>query len=1006
MKLIDVSLTASVAADAKAEKKAHAQKSPERDWRHVLLASLRTSGPSDELEQAARSYSEFRVQEDTDDRQAIDSWYRLSRSNVHAELFHDLHRSDPATADRLARTLTTLPHPGEHFLGFQLVGELGRGAFGRVYLAEQGDLAGRYVVLKIATDIVGESQTLAQLQHTNIVPIYSIHHSGSLQAVCMPYFGATTLADVLEELGNEASLPASGKLLVSTVNARKESTIVASKSVTSIQLPTGAIGDEPPDTTASPLVVSQSDDALLRLKMLEGLSYVEAILWIGSRLADGLAHAHERGIVHRDLKPANILLTDDGQPMLLDFNLSSDAKSHASAMAASIGGTLPYMSPEHLDAFRGNSRDLDARSDLYSMGIILFEMLTGTHPFPARGDLTPSLLEQMVADRQKPLANMRAKNPAVSPAVESIIRHCLEADPGKRYQSARELYEDLERHLHHVPLKYAPEPSIRERAQKWVRRHPRLASLTSVGVLAAAAIGAVTAGFIVRGEVVARHQAKEDLARFQSNLRTAQFYLCPRNIGHEELSQGLDACRSALDQYRIVENPHWDESPAVRRLDHEDQEMLRAEVGELLLLLAHGTAKEAAYQPEPDKRKEQFESALAFNNMAEARTSGGIATGALYMQRADFSESLGRHVDAKIFRDSAKSFPSRTVRDLYLTAREFETQGRFREALPLLEEATRRDPQNFAAWFVQGDCHEALSHDAEAAACFSACIALRPTFHGSWYNRGLVFLKQRFFGRAAADFDQAIVLRPDLPDAYINRALAKEGVENYRGAVEDLNEALERGTPRTRVYFMRAFAKQKAGDARAAQLDTQEGLRLEPADEKSWIARGLARLDAEPKAALADFDKALELNPRSIDALENKAHVLSERLNRTEEAVQVLTNAVELNPDFVPARAGRGVLLARQGKRDAALEDGRESLLRDTKAPNLYQVAGIYALCSKGNLQNHLKALELLSSALRSGFGWDLIDQDTDLDHVRNDPEFRRIVAAAKALQSPPGSRP
>src|SRR6516165_5937944 len=109
MKLIDVSLTASVAADAKAEKKAHAQKSPERDWRHVLLASLRTSGPSDELEQAARSYSEFRVQEDTDDRQAIDSWYRLSRSNVHAELFHDLHRSDPATADRLARTLTTLP---------------------------------------------------------------------------------------------------------------------------------------------------------------------------------------------------------------------------------------------------------------------------------------------------------------------------------------------------------------------------------------------------------------------------------------------------------------------------------------------------------------------------------------------------------------------------------------------------------------------------------------------------------------------------------------------------------------------------------------------------------------------------------------------------------------------------------------------------------------------------------------------------------------------------------
>src|SRR5207248_1178945 len=120
------------------------------------------------------------------------------------------------------------------------------------------------------------------------------------------------------------------------------------------------------------------------LHMLEGLTYVEAVLWIGARLADGLAHAHERGIIHRDLKPANMLLTDDGQPMLLDFNLSTNAAVRANPSAARIGGTLPYMSPEQLEAFQDGKTPMDGRSDLYSLGLIVFQLLTGTHPFPMR----------------------------------------------------------------------------------------------------------------------------------------------------------------------------------------------------------------------------------------------------------------------------------------------------------------------------------------------------------------------------------------------------------------------------------------------------------------------------------------------------------------------------------------------------------------------------------------------------------------------------------------------
>jgi serine/threonine protein kinase/Tfp pilus assembly protein PilF len=976
----------------------------ERDWHRQFLASIRGDLSGHELEEAAQSYSQHCLRRLEQDAEALDSWYRSTGGSEGAQLLRNLHLSDPSTARQFARAVSNLPAAGTSFLNFRLIKELGKGAFGRVYLAEQGDLANRIVALKVSTDIFAESQTLAQLQHTNIVPIYSIHHADSFQAVCMPYFGATTLADVLQEIGNEASLPASGKVVVSTVNARKGSTLVGGAPIPSLPE-----RDRPAAPSSEVLLTpgrsqADTDDRLLTLKMLEGFTYVEAILWIGSRLADGLAHAHERGIVHCDLKPANVLLTDEGQPMLLDFNLSSDTKPRAPAAAASIGGTLPYMSPEHLEAFRGGNERIDARSDVYSLGIILYELLAGKHPFPTRGAPNDRVLEQMIAERRRDSPELRSKNPAVSPAAESIIRKCLEPDPARRYQSARELHDDMERQLHHLPLKCAAEPSLRERVSKWRRRHPRLASFTSIGIVAAALIAALAIGFVIQGERVARHQAKDDLDRFHDQFRTAQFFLCPRNLGREQLEQGLRACRSALDQYQVVENAEWQKLPDVRRLDRDEQERLCEEVGELFILLAHGTALEAGYQADPVERQARFTLAMSFNTMAESR-AGGPASGPLLLQRADLSEYLGLFADAETLREKAKTCPARTVRDLYLTAREHEKQGRYREALPLLEEATRRDPQNFAAWFVLGDCHEALSHDSEAAACFCACIALRPTFHGSWYNRGLVYIKQRLYEPGRADFDQAVTLRPEFPDSYINRALAKEGLKDFKGAVQDLTVALERGTPRTRVYFMRAYAREHAGDIAGAKVDAQEGLRLQPTDEKSWIARAFAHMDSDPQGALADLEKALELNPRSIDALQNKAHVLGERLHRTEDAIRILNKAIELHPDHVPLRAGRGILLARLGKHGAAMNDAKESLTRDTKPPNLYQVAGIYALCSKDNPENRLYALQLLSSALKSGFGLDLVAEDSDLDPIRKDPAFQRVIDAAKALHAPQEKR-
>ena len=124
-------------------------------------------------------------------------------------------------------------------------------------------------------------------------------------------------------------------------------------------------------------------------QFLHGASAIQAAVWIVARLADGLDHAHSRGLLHRDLKPANILLAGDGTPMLLDFNLSVEALPHSGETEihrAFVGGTLPYMAPEHLDAFnpRGSTppEAVDERSDIYALGLILFEILAGEPAFP------------------------------------------------------------------------------------------------------------------------------------------------------------------------------------------------------------------------------------------------------------------------------------------------------------------------------------------------------------------------------------------------------------------------------------------------------------------------------------------------------------------------------------------------------------------------------------------------------------------------------------------------
>jgi serine/threonine protein kinase/Tfp pilus assembly protein PilF len=940
-----------------------------------------------QLEGAAQEYREFRLRHGNQpDEVSLGSWFQSQGgTDASRQIFQDLYHSSPALADRVAEGLVAFPREGDDFLGFKLLRSLGSGAFGRVFLAKQAALADRLVVLKIGPDLGGEPQKLAQLQHTHIVPVYSVHQQGALQAVCMPFLGSRTLADIELELRSRATRPLSGAELLSTLQQR---------SADALALPPTELK---PTTMAGESMPNQPMPSAV-LKKLEGLSYVEAVLWLGSCLAEGLAHAHERGIFHRDVKPANVLVTDEGQPLLLDFNLAEDTKRIVPSSL--VGGTLQYMAPEHLRAFAGDhAQVVDGQADIYSLGIILYELLTGRPPFgpPALGPGSRDMVERLMRRRLQLPPSPRHLNRLVSPAVASVVQHCLEPDPARRYQMAHHLHEDLQRQLEWRPLKYAAEPSLRERLHKQIKRSPRLPVWAAAAV--AVCLLLVASGLWLRAHYLGHKRlAEANLKQFHQDQHRIQFAL-NTNQSTEQKKAGLDQCRQTLDRYGVLTEPDWRRGSLYTYLAPDQQERLEKELGSLLLVYIRTGER---LQPDSDDgqtKKDFLEESLRLNaEAARCLESDGQPSKVVLEQRIDLLEKLGQKEQARPLRKEIQKLSLRSAQDLYNAAREFTVRQQFREAKPLLLQATRLDPQNYWAWFLLGYTCGGLNDEREAVKAYTVCIALDPSFHGAYFNRGLAHLQKKDFENARKDFDQVIEREERLAESYINRAFAWQGLQQYRKAEADLTQALAVGAS-TGVYFQRARVRLFLKDKRGYQHDMEQGLRRTPTDEPSWLARGLARMKENPQGALKDFDEALKLNPASWRARLNKAHVFSEILHQPREALKALNQLIDIYPDFARAWDGRGIEHARLGDREAAYKDAKKALELDDGPRVLYQAGCVYALTSKFHPPDKQVALKYLSTAVRQGYGADLLAGDPDLNPLRDLPEFRELQQAAAVLQ-------
>ena len=900
-----------------------------------------------------------------------------------------------------------MPKTGQTICDFQLLGELGRGAFSQVFLAQETSLSSRRVVLKISSKLLGEADLLSRLQHKNIVPVYSLHKYGQYHLICMPFLGTMTLAD-MQSAQPKSSSAISGKELISTLAAQasrtwKEGDSVANSSAakSSVAGSSAASSSAASSSAASPdlPLVNDAESTSLERGLssqlaveVSRMSTTELALWIISELADGLAHAHQRGVLHRDIKPANILLSDDGLPMLLDFNLAASTKANDSSHQV-VGGTLRYMSPEQLRSVQSQRSTLDARADVFSLGVVLYELLFRRAPFVDRTGSWQQVLEQMDQDRRSlpELAlNWRA---GLTPAVLSILRRALAYDASERYQSASEFRDDLRAHLQARPLRAAKDFSLRERIHKWNIRHPRLSSMTLAATLVATMLLAMTIWAIGRQSQWNRMQATQWLNQLQHMQNEVRGLLASDQAPTSAIERWLDRSTKFLATDSTVQ---------LRHLGDADASQARLALGRLHFYRARGEI--GMSDREPASRSQWLQSALS-----DLKQSQRLEPSELTASWSRYLESVCRSIGEPGHSSGHSSHDAKLV----AATSSKPSNGELRVDADTLQRelnaaisVAHSEASNPWHWISIGEMQLTLGQIEPAAASFRLGHTLADKEALPAFFLGITEMRRRNFQAAEDWFSFAIAQDPACWEAWLNRAATRVELNRSNEAIRDIEAMGDHVNRYPRAWFVRETAESRLGKSDAAQNSRRQGLQLTPTDVVGWNARGQAKLRAKPvdaASALADFEQAINLDSQFRNSYENAAHVLSEYLGQPQAAVERLTEVLQIDPEYALAWSSRAVLVARLGQFSAARRDVEHALRLDRAPMICYQCASALALCEAADDKsetNELTSMHLLKETLRKDPALSrFMGKDQDLHALLNNPEFKELIKAASRLQ-------
>ena len=858
-------------------------------------------------------------------------------------------------------------------VGFRLVQQIGEGAFSNVYLATQNELADRYVVLKVVRMALAEPQNMAMLQHTNIVPIYSFHRIHSRSVICMPYAGSLSLKDYLG--GQADSVFRGGQSLIKTVHENVSDTKVA-----------GAEASDDGELAPSMLAPAANDRAVLRpLARLKHLNCDELAAWIFQRLAGALAHSHARGVLHGDLKPGNVLIRNDGEPALLDFNLSQSLES-ASAMRHA-GGTLPYMAPETYRALMGIKSTPQASSDIYGLGVMLFEFVTGRLPYGVPRSIAPIDLPPAIECR-KGMAAWREED-RVSPGLRSIIDRCLEFAPEERYLTADQLEQDLDCEFQSKSLTHASEPSG-WRVRKWIRRHPRATSFSSMLTVAI---------MILIPLAIAGYEWREK----SNHLSAVTAFKAFRDDSDEELARMMAdpirdreaSVQSSIDV--LNEHDALADNGFQNFLSPQMNDKERSQVSSVVKRHA---AQAGFFEVQLLQRKQRRRSLTDFDlkplkDLASLVSQASLArpSRAVTFLHAELAKLSGdiEASDALLAQANEIHLEDLDETEIYIEGVRLLSQDKSEAARKMFASIADQDQTPSALrWTSLAMSEFRANRFEDAKLSFTQSINRAPNSPSLHFYRGQAFHALRDGDHAIADFTRAYELNNKLIAALGFRASIYEKRREFELVIQDTTKMLDQDPDNIFALLSRANARRQVGMVAQSDDDIQKAMQADLQSTQSLAHRARTIRDTHPSAALDDYRKAIQLDPQNTIIMFQMATLLSERLDRAEEALEVFNEILDIKPVYSAARIDRALLLAHAGRHKYACAEARKVVSRKVSARTTYKAASVFAI--SGGEANEKMALLLLSQTVgEDGLAEDL-SKNTDFDSMRSTEAFKAIL--------------
>jgi serine/threonine protein kinase/Flp pilus assembly protein TadD len=885
-----------------------------------------------------------------------EQYYQHLRSGERPDI-EEFTRLCPEAADALRQILPALeimgaaPNPDRsdcqikqyQTLGdFHIIRELGRGGMGVVYEAEQLSL-GRRVALKVLpfaamldkqqlARFKNEARAAATLDHPNIVAVHFVGVERGVHFYAMQLIEGRSLAEIIAHM-KPGRAPSA-----------EDVTAPLSKPSTAADTAKAALPTE--RASGSP--------AFSSLPPFQSREYLKSVAKLGIQAAEALDHAHQNGILHRDVKPANILVDEDGGLWITDFGLARIEQDAGMTMTGDLLGTLRYMSPEQALAKRVV---VDHRSDIYSLGVTLYELVTLQPAFT--GDDRQELLRQIAFDEPRKPRQLNNRIPA---DLETIVLKATEKNPPDRYATAGELADDLRRFVEDLPIN-ARRTSIIAVARKWCRRHPAEVRAASIVLLTIMVAAAGSLGWVARDRAARRASANAEagIALEEANrlmtqaawpsalesVRRAELVLSS-TASASQLQHQVGSMRRDIQMALRLEQIRLDKASSSRAdggfsfasanrqyerafreygididvmaedkaVDHVRQSAIASE----LCLALNSWTRVMQYREASDPERKKKLNAIA---QAAEQDPFRIKLGDASVGSSD--EEVRAHLVELLTSQNGHVLPASAV--VYF-AENLRMVGGGDEAEKLLKSAVSRYPADFWVNFELAQSYgDGNTPDWDKAIrYYTAAIALRPTAAVAHNNLGVCFLNKESWQEAIECLQESLRLQPELGKAHSNLGLALSKVNRIDDAINHYDKAMQLLPDSAAPCINLGLLSQRAGAIDKAIECFQEGIEREPEEYRSYLMLGnVLRESGDNAQAIGYYRTAAQLAP-NVGMIHNNLAVSLARTGATSEAIDSFRKALQFNPKEIVVHCGLAAALNDLGNSDEAIASYKEAI--------------------------------------------------------------------------------